>query len=131
MAGGRAGRPLGLKQEVARDCGSGSGWRLPCRSSSDDPFYRRRHIERRWQHGSTASATPECTPDYLCFQMWVSHREEEENHGNKFSSRNITMGGFGDTNVHKRGHHLFADLRVGWPELSDTPNANRFILRIK
>ncbi|XP_051192976.1 uncharacterized protein [Lolium perenne] len=57
--------------------------------------------------------------------MCVSHREEEENHGNKFS------GGFGDTNIHKRGHHLFVDLRVGWPELSDTPHANRFILRIK
>jgi hypothetical protein len=59
--------------------------------AADDPSYRRRHIERRWQHGSTASATPECTLDYLCFQMCVSHREEEENHGNKFSGRNITM----------------------------------------
>jgi hypothetical protein len=43
----------------------------------------------------------------------------------------IVSGGFGDTNIHKRGHHLFVDLRVGWPELSDTPHANRFILRIK
>ncbi|XP_047070693.1 uncharacterized protein LOC124678881 isoform X2 [Lolium rigidum] len=28
-------------------------------------------------------------------------------------------------------NHLLADLRVGWPELSDTPHANRFPLRIK